>query len=201
MRVLKQAGLLTCLVLALSIYFFVFKKQMGQNNTVGVDKTFTSFSIAPTKLFDLTSKLQSLFFQKKNLEQIPKHEIAILHLWASWCDSCVEEFPAFLRFAEAHPNLQIWIVSLDSAPEDATRFLSSWLRVKPAHVTYLVDSSEQLMQQFGTITLPSTYFINKDGLVFERLLGPQMWTDDYMQKQINRIRRFAGLRSQKKNKL
>jgi len=57
--------------------------------------------------------------QKFNIE-LAKGHVVILHFWATWCSTCLEEMPALNEFYEKHKDqgLKIIAVSMNDPNED-----------------------------------------------------------------------------------
>jgi len=52
----------------------------------------------------------------EGLQQLLKeenHKVHIINFWATWCKPCVKELPQFVALAEAYPDVDISLVSLD----------------------------------------------------------------------------------------
>lgn len=84
----------------------------------------------------------------------------VITLWASWCQPCREESPAF---SELHDKVgeQVRIIGVDSRDKrDAgTSFASDFEMKYPS----VYDPDGKIMRQNGISALPATFLINSDG--------------------------------------
>ena len=104
----------------------------------------------------------------KSLQQY-KGKVVYVDFWASWCGPCAQSFP-FMN--QLHQELQgkgfeVIGVNLDEEPEEAKGFLAK----TPARFTIVADASGQCPEQFGVKAMPSSYLIDREGVVRHIHLG------------------------------
>ena len=106
--------------------------------------------------------------QSENLQRY-KGQVLYVDFWASWCIPCAKSFP-FLN--EMHnqlkdQGLQIVGVNLDENVDEAKAFLAK----VPANFTVVADMSKQCARDFGVKAMPSSYLIDRKGIVHHVHLG------------------------------
>ncbi len=97
-----------------------------------------------------------------NLQAI-RGKVIYVDFWASWCPPCVESFP-FLNQLEndlKNQGLQVVAINLDEELADAQIFLDEY----PADFAIALDPDKQCAQDFGVIAMPSSYLIDRKGVV------------------------------------
>jgi peroxiredoxin len=89
--------------------------------------------------------------------------VVVLDFWASWCGPCKESFPALdALYGELHPRgLEVLAVSVDEDRKDADAFLAA----RPHRMTVLFDPKTKAAEAFGVEGMPSTFVIDRRGLV------------------------------------
>ena len=108
--------------------------------------------------------------------------IVILNLWASWCAPCVEELPSLLELQRRNPQITVVGISIDQDPDVYQHFLVQH------HVDLLTvrDADQRINALYGTVQIPETYIIDRNGILRRKLVSAQDWTSpeitDYLAK-------------------
>src|SRR5207247_8221972 len=94
----------------------------------------------------------------------------LLNFWATWCEPCKIEMPWFIDLQKKYgaQGFQVVGVAMDDAsPSDIADF------AKKMGVNYpIVIGKEAVGDQYGGLPyLPSTFYIDRDGKVIERVFG------------------------------
>ncbi len=109
----------------------------------------------------------------------------VLNAWASWCAPCVEELPLFQRISDEVnggteiPALQFFLINNNEEPESALAFLRNDLGIdlltgvdatreqRNAFKEQAVelDKTLDVIKNYRIRGMPSTFFIDADGLV------------------------------------
>lgn len=103
-----------------------------------------------------------------NLQQF-QGKVLYIDFWASWCPPCLKSFP-FLNELEQDlkdQGLQVIAINLDESSEDAKAFLAK----TPAQFIVAADSHEQCARNFDVQAMPSSYLIDRNGIIRHIQLG------------------------------
>jgi cytochrome c biogenesis protein CcmG, thiol:disulfide interchange protein DsbE len=98
--------------------------------------------------------------------------VVVLNLWATFCAPCVEELPSLLALHKQMPDLAIVAVSMDQDPDVYHRFLLQH------HVDLLTfrDEDQRVNALYGTLQIPETYIIDRQGILRRKFIDAQDWT-------------------------
>ena len=95
--------------------------------------------------------------------QALKGEVVYVDFWASWCPPCVQSFPFLNQLQQdfADQGLRIIGVNLDEKAADADQFLTK----HSAEFAIAADPTKQCAKDFDVIAMPSSYLIDREGIV------------------------------------
>lgn len=96
-------------------------------------------------------------------------KVMYLDFWASWCPPCAKSFPFLNTMHQQYHDkgLQIIAINLDEQAKDADNFLSKY----PAEFTLASDLSKQCAEDMGVAAMPSSYLIDRKGVIRHIHLG------------------------------
>ncbi len=104
----------------------------------------------------------ALNFEKNNLQG----RVALLNVWASWCEACVEEQAFMMQLA--HNGVPIYGLNYKDKSEDAKQWLSQW-----GNPYQLIgqDQDGRVAIDLGVYGAPETFVIDKKGIIRYRHVG------------------------------
>jgi thiol-disulfide isomerase/thioredoxin len=102
-----------------------------------------------------------------DLASLRGHDV-LLNLWATWCGPCRREMPALERLAREQAGTLV-VIAVDQGEEPATAREFA----KAFGVTFPVaaDREQQLGTQLHLAGMPSSFFIDKRGVIREAVDG------------------------------
>lgn len=98
--------------------------------------------------------------------------VVLLNLWATYCAPCIEELPSLLALQKKMPDITVVAVSMDQDPDVYRKFLVDH------HVDVLTvrDGEMKVNALYGTVQIPETYVIDRQGVLRRKFVGAQDWT-------------------------
>jgi cytochrome c biogenesis protein CcmG/thiol:disulfide interchange protein DsbE len=116
-----------------------------------------------------------------SLEGLRGHPV-VVNFWATWCVPCFQEHAVLLRGARAHgAQVQFLGVVYEDEEERVRSFLSEEGMAYPS----LLDTSGRTAIAYGVFGVPETYFIDADGAIAYKHVGPL--DDATLEENIGRI--------------
>ncbi|HUZ94735.1 MAG TPA: TlpA disulfide reductase family protein [Edaphobacter sp.] len=96
----------------------------------------------------------------------------ILNLWATWCPPCLDELPSLIQLQHEMPNIVVIAISEDEDDAVYRHFLVQH------HIDFLTvrDPSMRINKLYGTVQIPESYVIDKNGMVRRKFVSAQDWT-------------------------
>jgi cytochrome c biogenesis protein CcmG, thiol:disulfide interchange protein DsbE len=108
--------------------------------------------------------------------------VVVLNFWASWCAPCIEEVPSLVEMQRRLPNVTVVAISADQDEAAYRQFLTE------SHANFMTvrDPSMRVPTLYGTVKIPDTYVIDRQGVLQRKFVSAQNWTDpeilDYLSK-------------------
>lgn len=108
--------------------------------------------------------------------------VVVLNFWATSCVPCIEEIPTLAELQRRMPNISVVAVSSDDDDSLYRRFLTQY------GVDFLTvrDPSFRIPHMYGTVKIPETYVIDRDGVLRRKFVSAQNWMSpeilDYLSK-------------------
>ena len=94
--------------------------------------------------------------------------VILLNLWATWCVPCRDEMPAL-----GGPQFEVVALSLDQAGiADVKRFYE---QLKLRALNIYVDSKGDALAKLGSVGIPLTLLVDREGREVWRVAGPREW--------------------------
>jgi thiol-disulfide isomerase/thioredoxin len=133
---------------------------------------------APKEVLDSTSSQANLApncalttIDAKQIEDMRQYrgKVVYVDFWASWCGPCAQSFPFLNEInREFSPKgLQVLGINVDENLKDAQTFLTK----HPASFSTAADASGKCPQDFAVKAMPSTYLIDRNGVIRYTHLG------------------------------
>ena len=119
--------------------------------------------------------------QSLDLEKL-RGKVVVLNFWASWCIPCVDEIPTLVELQRQMPNVTVVAISNDEDESAYRRFLT----VHSVNFLTVRDPSFRVPHMYGTVKIPETYVIDRQGMLRRKFVSAQNWTSpeimDYLSK-------------------
>ncbi len=92
-----------------------------------------------------------------------KGKVVYLDFWASWCAPCRLSFPKLNKLYKElkSQGVEVIAINLDENRADAEKFLQE----NPVEFKIVYDDAKQCPKQYALIAMPSSYIIDKQGVI------------------------------------
>jgi len=115
-----------------------------------------------------------------------KGKVVLLNFWASWCGPCRSEMPSMENLYQRMKdrNFEILAVSVDqTGTKKVSDFVSNYKLTFPI----LLNPEGNVAIQYRVTALPTSFILDKKGIVRSKLVGARNWTDPNLVSQIENL--------------
>jgi peroxiredoxin len=114
-----------------------------------------------------------------------KGNVVLVSFWATWCPPCRDEMPSLNRLYRStrDKGFVVVAVSTDRGASTVKDFLGKVLVDFPV----LLDSGSKVAKEFKVFSLPTTFLLNRDGIIVQKFLGEEEWDSPKMRGKINAL--------------
>ena len=98
-----------------------------------------------------------------------KENIVVLDFWATWCEGCITEIPAFNRLEQKYGARGVRVIGM-AVQSGWARDIQKFARQYKMRYTILVGNDDTV-SEFGVISFPATYVIAPGWKVHKKYIG------------------------------
>jgi len=108
-----------------------------------------------------------------------------INFWASWCAPCRAEMPDIVEAYNRHRNAGLEILAIDNTQLDVVEDVHAFVKEFQMPFPVLLDEQGAAAQAFGILGLPTSVFVDGDGVVRGVNAGPL--TEDTLEEYLAEI--------------
>ena len=114
-----------------------------------------------------------------------KGKVVLLNFWATWCPPCIAEMPQLNKLHKklGPRGLHVVAVSTDNSIGYPRDFVSK----NGIGFTVLYDENRTVTRSYKVFSMPTTFLIDKNGIIIEKFFGDYEWADSVMVNKIEKL--------------
>lgn len=99
----------------------------------------------------------------------------LINVWASWCVPCRTEMPRLQAAYEKYKNAGLTVLGLNLTSEDSLPDVQAFVSELQLTFPILLDETGRVSgEEYGVIGLPTSYFLDRSGIVRALQLGEML---------------------------
>ncbi|NRT87879.1 TlpA family protein disulfide reductase [Clostridium beijerinckii] len=177
---MKKALIAAIVAIALIVFsvYTIYNSESSNSKTdssisITSDKNNTSnqtIEVTPnnikTKAIDFS--LKDLNGNELSLSDL-KGKKVFLNFWATWCPPCKAEMPDIEKLYQETKDSDLVIVSVEIG--EPLNTVKSFIDSNKYNFKVLIDSDQSVATKYNTTSIPTSYFIDKDGNIVSKHVG------------------------------
>lgn len=112
-------------------------------------------------------------------------KVVLLNFWASWCVYCDKEMASLQALAETFHDKNFVLLGInDGEGQDTAR---NYVEGKNLTFPMVLDPSKNVAQKYRIRSIPTTFLLNKEGVIVTVIIGALDWNQPAIQDTIRRL--------------
>ncbi len=101
-------------------------------------------------------------------------QAVLVNLWATWCPPCRAEMPSIERMYQEYKDRGFIVLAVDMTTQDDPFAVVPFTREHGLTFPILLDETNDVASAYQLRSLPSSFFIDPDGIITEVVIGGPM---------------------------
>jgi peroxiredoxin len=118
-------------------------------------------------------RLEDLKGKKVELKHF-KGKVVFLNFWATWCGPCKEEMPSMEALYNQFKEKDFVFLAI-SADYEGMKPVKEFIEKQRYTFPVLIDPKCETLDLFEVKGIPTTFLIDKKGIMIGRAIGPKDW--------------------------
>jgi cytochrome c biogenesis protein CcmG/thiol:disulfide interchange protein DsbE len=98
----------------------------------------------------------------------------VLNIWATWCPPCREEMPAIEKVYRDYKELGLVVIGLNLTSQDSEPAVAAFIQEFGLTFPIVLDRDGKVERQYRLMGFPSTFFIDRQGIIRDVVVGGPM---------------------------
>jgi peroxiredoxin len=98
----------------------------------------------------------------------------LVNLWATWCPPCEQEMPTIQSLYREYRDQGLVVLAVNVTAQDNPLKIMPFVERYGLTFPVLLDETGQISAAYGLRSLPTSYFIGRDGTIHDIVIGGPM---------------------------
>ena len=101
-------------------------------------------------------------------------QAVLVNLWATWCPPCRAEMPAIQKLYDEYKAQGLVVLAVNMTYQDDPQAIIPFTQENNLTFPILLEETGKMAKDYELRSLPSSFFINRDGIIQEVVIGGPM---------------------------
>jgi peroxiredoxin len=101
-------------------------------------------------------------------------QAVLVNLWATWCPPCRAEMPAIEKVYNEYKDDGFIVLAVNMTTQDTPSDIAPFIREYSLTFPILLDETNSVGSAYQLRSLPSSFFIDREGIIQEVVIGGPM---------------------------
>jgi len=101
-------------------------------------------------------------------------KVLLINFWTSWCPPCRAEMPAIQQVFEDYQGDGLVVLGINATNQDDITAVKSFVHENQLTFPVLLDLDGEISNQYNLHSLPTSYFIDQNGIIQDVVVGGPM---------------------------
>jgi len=166
MQPLKRRVLLIATLVAGLVWIFISADRAGTSTAGEIPAPHEGFLAPDFTLRNSDGEIVTL----SNLHG----QAVLVNLWATWCPPCRAEMPAIQKMYDEYKDQGLVVLAINMTYQDNAAAVLPFTQEYKLTFPILIDDTGDVGDKYELRSLPSSFFINRDGFIQEVVIGGPM---------------------------
>ena len=115
-----------------------------------------------------------------------KGKVILINFWATFCAPCKAEMPSLNNLFLAFKNDGFIVLAIST--DDSEKPVQSFMKEKAIAFPVLMDKDQEVyFDQYGVLGLPTSFLIDREGIITDKIRGEREWDTPEMKEKIGTL--------------
>jgi len=156
--------------------FYLFDAEsLAKADSQELDQLFGDMGVIKiVQALPVEIKLKDLNGQPVSLSDF-RGKIVFLNFWTTWCYDCRIEMPDMEKLHQKFKNKDFTMVAVNL--QEPVSHVKQFFKDFKLTFATLLDSDGEIGAHFRITAIPTTFILDKGGIIIGKVMGPREWDD------------------------
>jgi len=164
---------ITLLFSGFAAFYLFDARSLAKADSQELDQLFGAMGVIKmVQALPVEIRLKDLNGRPVSLSEF-RGKVVFLNFWTTWCYACRIEMPDMEKLHQKFKNKDFAMVTVNL--QESTSQVKQFFKDLNLTFTALLDSGGEVGAHFMITAIPTTFILNKQGIILGKVMGPREW--------------------------